>query len=291
MTLAGPSNGACPAMVPTVLQLSDAHLSPRNSLFRANVARVRDAVAAAPPDLVVASGDLSLDGADRDEDLALAAAIHADFPAPLLALPGNHDTGSHPRTMAAQPFDTQRLDRFRRHCGAGRGLHDLPGWRVIGLNSEVMGTGHPEEAAQAAFIALAVADLGPRRIALFLHKPVFVTEPEDPDFDYWSVPPQARAALAPILAHPNLRLVASGHLHLHHEFARGPVRYVWAPPLSFVVNAADQPGMPGQRRTGALLHRLHADHVETVLVAPPGMEAPLHDDIRHLTYPPEPASA
>jgi len=270
--------------MPTILQLSDAHLSPRNDLFRGNLARIRAAVEGTPLDLVVASGDVSLDGADRDEDLALAAALHQAFPAPLLALPGNHDVGSHPHTMPKQPFDSARLDRFQSHLGQGRGLVDLPGWRVVGLNTEVMGTGHAEEAAQAEFIAEAAAGAETRRIALFLHKPVFVTEREDPTFDYWSVPPHGRAALAPLLYHPGLRLVASGHLHVHHHTQRGQVAYAWAPPLSFVVEAEGQPGLPGERRTGALLHRLHEDHVETVLLAPDGMEAPFISQIRHLTY-------
>jgi alkaline phosphatase D len=271
--------------MPVILQLSDAHLSPRNTLFRGNLARIRALAEAAPPDLVVASGDLSLDGADREEDLALAAELHRAFPAPLLALPGNHDVGSHPRTMPQQPFDTARLDRFRAHLGAGRGVVDLPGWRVIGANTEVMGTGHPEEAAQAAFLAEAAAGAGERRIALFLHKPVFVTEPEDPTFDYWSVPPLARAALAPVLEHPGLRLVASGHLHLHHRFTRGRVAFAWAPPLSFIVHPAEQEGLPGERVCGALLHRLHEDHAETVLLSPEGTETPGLDELRDQTYP------
>lgn len=270
--------------MPTILQLSDAHLSPRNDLFRANLARIHAAVAATPPDLVVATGDLSLDGADSDADLALAAELHRAFPAPLLALPGNHDVGSHPHTMPRQPIDTVRLARFQAHLGTGRGLVDLPGWRVVGLNSEVMGTGLEEEAAQAEFIAEAAAGAGARRIALFLHKPVFVTGPEDPTFDYWSVPPHARAALAPLLEHPGLRLVASGHLHVHHHAVRGRVAYAWAPPLSFLVHPDEQKGLPGARRTGALLHHLREDHVETILLAPDGMEEPYLHDIRSQTY-------
>lgn len=269
----------------TILQLSDAHLSPRNDLFRANLAVMRAHAAAAPPDLVVASGDLSLDGADREEDLALAAALHAEFPSPLLALPGNHDVGSHAHTMPHQPFDGTRLERFQSHFGPGRGVVDLPGWRIVGLNSEVMGTGHAEEALQAAFIAEAAAGAGNRRIALFLHKPVFVTHRDDPMFDYWSVPPQARAALMPLLDHPGLRLVASGHLHLHHHEMRGRVAYAWAPALSFVVDPAEQPGLPGARVCGALLHQLHDDHVETTLLAPPGMRIDHLDAVRPLTYP------
>lgn len=271
--------------MPVILQVSDAHLSPRNALFRGNFDLIRRMAEETRPDLVVASGDLSLDGADRDEDLALAAALHGALPGRFLALPGNHDVGSHARTMPHQPIDATRLSRFQQHLGPGRGVVDLDGWRVVGLNTEVMGTGLEEETHQAAFVAEAVADLGDRRIALFLHKPVFVTEPEDPTFDYWSVPPQARAALAPVFDHPALRLVASGHLHLHHRFTRGHVAFTWAPPLSFVVSPVDQPGLPGERVCGALLHRLGEDGVETTLISPEGIEMPVLDDIRHLTYP------
>jgi alkaline phosphatase D len=202
--------------MPTILQISDAHLSPRSPLFRANFEALRRMAEAASPDLVVATGDLSLDGADRAEDLAFAAELHRAFPAPLLAVPGNHDVGSHPRTMPHQPVDAARMTRFRAHLGEGHGVVDMPGWRIVALNSEVMGTGLPDETAQAEALAGYATGAGDRRIALFLHKPVFVTEPHDPTFDYWSVPPQARPALAPLLGHPALRLVASGHLHLHH---------------------------------------------------------------------------
>lgn len=271
--------------MPVILQVSDAHLSPRNTLFRGNLELMRAFAEASPPDLVVASGDLSLDGADRDGDLALAAELHRAFPAPLIAVPGNHDVGSHPHTMPRQHVSTERLDRFRRHLGADRHVADLPGWRVIALNSEVMGTGHEEEAAQAAFVAEAAAGAEDRRIALFLHKPIFVTAPDDPTFDYWSVPPHARAALAPVLEHPGLRLVASGHLHLHLQTRRGRVDYAWAPPLAFIVNPKEQEGLPGARVCGALLHRLHEDHAETVLLSPEGIETPCLDDIREHTYP------
>lgn len=268
--------------MPTILQLSDTHLSPRSDLFVENLALIRALAEDIRPDLVVASGDISLDGADSDDDLAYAARLLRDFPAPLLAIPGNHDVGSHAATMPAQPVDAARIARFARHVGPGRGVVDLPGWRVVALNTEVMGTGIAEEAAQAAAIP-GYADA--RRIALFLHKPVFVTAPEDPTFDYWSVPPAARPALAPLLNHPGLRLVASGHLHLHHEFTRGAVRYAWAPPLSFLVHARDQAGLPGARVCGALLHHLRDDAVETELLAPEGLHAPWIDDIRDRTYP------
>lgn len=275
----------------TVLQVSDAHLSPRTKLFRRNFARVRKWAEGTRPDLVVATGDLSLDGAGREEDMEFAAAAHHALPAPMLAVPGNHDVGSHPSTMPGQPVDDARLARFRRHLGRDRWVRDLPGWRLVGLNSEVMGTGHAEEAAQAAFAEAAAAGAGERRIALFLHKPVFIDRPDDQAFDYWSVPPHGRPSLAPLLRHPGLRLIASGHLHLHRRFAAGPVAFVWTPPLSFVVHPREQEGLPGERLCGALVHRLHDDHAETELLAPDGMETPVLDDVRSETYPREPEQA
>jgi alkaline phosphatase D len=270
--------------MPTILQLSDAHLSPRTTLFRGNVELVRRAVADAAPDLVVATGDLSLDGADRDPDLAMAAEWHRGFPGPLMALPGNHDVGSDVRLMATQPVDDARLDRWRRHLGPGRGVTDLPGWRVIGLNSEVMGTGHAEEAAQAAFLRDSLAGLGERRIALFLHRPPYLESPDE-NWGMWAVGPEGRAALSPVLDHPALRLVASGHIHLHHEVTRGPARHVWAPALSFYCSPDFQAGLPGSRRPGALLHRLHADHVETTFLAPEGLTAVDIAEVQDQTYP------
>lgn len=268
----------------TILQLSDAHLSPRNTLFRRNFELLRQAAAELRPELVLATGDLSLDGADREEDLAFAADRHRSLGARLLAIPGNHDIGSDPRLMPRQPFDAARLARWQRHFAADRHCEDLPGWRIVALDTEVMGTGSAEEAAQRGFIAEAAAGAGDRRIALFLHRPAFqaaLAEPWNP----WSVPPEARAALRPLLEHPGLRLVASGHVHLARAERRGRVDFVWAPALSFFCHPRDQPGLEGSRAPGALLHRLHADHVETIPLAPPGMEAVLIDDVRDQTYP------
>ena len=270
----------------TILQVSDAHLSPRNALFRENLALVAAWAEENRPDLVVATGDLSLDGADREEDLDLAVGLLRAFPAPLLAVPGNHDVGSHVRTMPNQPVDAGRLARFRRIAGADWWVRDLPGWRLVGLNTEIMGTGLADEAAQAAFIAEAATGVGERRIAVFQHKPAFVEDPADQTFDYWSVPPFARDALAPLLDHPSLRLVASGHLHLHRAARHHSAALAWAPALSFVVEEALQEGLPGERFCGAMVHRLGADGaIASEALAPDRTVIRWLGDIRAETYP------
>ncbi len=260
----------------TLAQISDTHLGAGTTLFRGNFRRVAAMMHTLHPDLLVASGDLTLDGAGSagEADLAFAAKAFGELPGPVLAVPGNHDVGDHPALTTTQPVDDARLDRFRSHLGQDRWVVDRDGWRLMGLNSQIMGAHAGEEAAQAGMITEALASLGGRRLAVFLHKPVFVGSIEGDPFDYWSVPPVARGGLAAVLAHPALRLVASGHLHVQHGMRFGAVSYQWAPSVAFVVSPLEQPGLPGTRPCGVLLHRFGEDAVETELLAPAGMETP-----------------
>ena len=268
----------------TLAQVSDTHLGDRTSLFRSNFDRVALALDALRPDEVVATGDQSLDGADSDADMAFAADAFARMPTPVLAVPGNHDVGDHPTCAPRQPVTTERLERFRRHFGRDWWTRDRDGWRLLGLDSQIMGV-HPDQDTQAAFITDALETLGGRRLAVFIHKPFFVVDPDESAFDYWSVPPFARGPLRALMTHPALRLVASGHLHLHHEVPRGPVRYAWAPAVSFIVSTAEQKGLPGERPCGILMHEFGEDTVETRLLQPDGMERPYIHEVRNEAYP------
>jgi alkaline phosphatase D len=269
----------------SLAQISDPHLGANVSLFRANFHAVVCEIALNPPGLIVATGDISLDGADSEADMRFAAAEMGRLPRPVLAVPGNHDAGDHPERAPRQPFNSERLERFRRHLGMDRWVEDREGWRLLGLNTAVCGTGHPEELAQNRFIEDALSGLGDRRLAVFLHKPIFTVTPDDELFDYWSIPPFARAPFLPLLQHPALRLVASGHLHLHAESTFNAARIVWAPAIGFIVAEQEQPDLVGERPCGFLMHRFHTDHVETELVVPAGMERPFIHEVRAEAYP------
>ncbi|WP_187829914.1 metallophosphoesterase family protein [Siccirubricoccus phaeus] len=275
----------------TLAQFSDTHLGAPTPLFRGNFERLAAALATSPPDVLVASGDVSLDGADREADFALTADCYRRLPGKVLCVPGNHDVGDHPDRAPRQPVNAERLARFRHYMGEDVWAMDREGWRLLGLNSQVMGSGLPEEAAQLDFIAAQLDSLGDRLLAVFLHKPFFIADPADPIFDYWSVPPFARAALAPLYEHKALRLIGSGHLHLHHAQRRGAATLAWAPSVAFIVAPEEQPDLPGERPCGWLLHRFGPDAVETELVAPAGMERPHIHEVREEAYPSSPLLA
>lgn len=274
----------------SVVQVSDSHLSPRLARFNANWEAAAALVRRLAPDLVVHTGDATLDGAGSEADLAFAAAAFAGLAAPLRLVPGNHDVGD--AGSAAQPPTAARLARHERHLGPAVWTEDRPGWRLLGLNSQAFGADAAQEAAQAQAIVQALADLGDRRLALFLHKPVFLDDLEEGPVGYWALPPERRGLLRPLLDHPNLRLVASGHLHLWRIARRGPASLVWAPATSFTLGPqlmADPRG--AHRALGVLRHVFHADRVETEVIAIPGAEPFVLDDMIDEVYPRAAAAA
>jgi alkaline phosphatase D len=279
------------SIVFTVLQVSDTHLSARVPLFNANWAAAARVVARESAALVVHTGDAALDGPDHEDDLAFAARTLAAGLGPegprLRCVPGNHDVGDRPDAAPHQPTTDRRVAAHAAVLGPTSWVEDMPGWRLIGLNSQVIGTGTAAEQAQAALLAEALLTAGTRRLAVFLHKPAFLDDPDEPAAGYWTVPPEERGALRPLLGHPNLRLVASGHLHVQRLSRRGAVLHAWAPATSFLVGPALMPDpRGGERRLGLLRHRFGVDHVECDVVPLPEAEPILLDPIAHEIYPP-----
>jgi len=76
-----------------IAQISDTHLSDTKPFFVDNFVRVGEALRESKPDLVLNSGDITLDGASRESDLAAARVLHDSLGLPVRFLPGNHDLG------------------------------------------------------------------------------------------------------------------------------------------------------------------------------------------------------
>ena len=68
-----------------VVQISDTHLSPRKTHFVENWEPLRAWIVAQRPDLVIHTGDVTLDGAGDDEDMRYCAELMRALPAPVLA--------------------------------------------------------------------------------------------------------------------------------------------------------------------------------------------------------------
>jgi 3',5'-cyclic AMP phosphodiesterase CpdA len=266
-----------------VIQISDTHLSRQKAHFVGNWPPLVAWIAAERPDLVIHTGDLTIDGADSEDDLVYCAGLLRHLGLPFRALPGNHDVGDarHPH----QPLDAARLARWHRHFGPDRWVEDVEDWRLIGADAMLIGSGEPEEAAQLAWLEEVMAGADGRSLAWFLHKPLFLDGPDEGDSGYWSVKPELRQPLLELLRRHRVAMVASGHLHKARNFIRDGTRYIWAPSSAFLCGPSVQTEMPGDKRLGAVCYEFDRHQYRAKIVAVPGLTEHWIDGLIEELYP------
>jgi 3',5'-cyclic AMP phosphodiesterase CpdA len=251
-----------------IIVISDPHLSPTHGFFWDNWRRVCEAATRLAPDAVIVSGDLCINGPDSDDEIPFAAQALRRLPSPVHAIPGNHDVGDEPPGQEAdQIIDAARLQRWRSAFGADRFAFALGGWRVIGLNAQLLGSGLPQEHEQDAWLEAELAR-GAQPILVVLHKPLFLQSADEAELTASSINPEPRARLMRRLKAAPVRLVVSGHLHSHRDMVRDGLRYVWAPSPAFQIpvppdGAVSVPGM--------LAIELDGEAVRVDLVEVPGL--------------------
>jgi 3',5'-cyclic AMP phosphodiesterase CpdA len=270
-----------------VIQISDTHLSPGKTHFLDNWPLLARWIAEQRPDLVIHTGDVTVDGAGVEEDLRHAAGLMRGRGVPFRAVPGNHDVGDPGHRH--QPVDAERLRRWRTHFGADRWVEDAENWRLIAFDAMLLGSGEPEEATQDEWLQTVISKAGDRHIAWFLHRPLFLENPDEGDTGYWSVKPQPRSRLVELVRRHSVELVASGHLHKAHDFRRDGTRCIWAPASAFLVGPGmNAPPMPGENRLGAVIYEIDGGALEADIVSIPGLSPHWIDDVAEEVYPRRP---
>lgn len=268
-----------------IIQISDTHLSPGKAHFVDNWPPLAEWIAEQHPDLVIHTGDVTVDGADAEEDLRYAAGLMRGLGVPYRVVPGNHDVGD--AGHHAQPVSDDRLRRWRTYFGDDRWIEDVEGYRLIGLDALLLGSGGPKEAAQAHWLDNVMSNAEGRRIAWFLHRPLFLESPDEGDTGYWSVKPLPRSRLIELAQRYSVALVASGHLHKARDFLSRGTRYIWAPASSFLVGEMAPP-MPGENRLGAVVYDIGGGTLDAEIVEVPGLVSHWIDDVVEEVYPRRP---
>jgi 3',5'-cyclic AMP phosphodiesterase CpdA len=258
-----------------LVQISDPHLTKRHAALTENFHRLSDHIAAKRPDLVIDSGDMAFDAPTNPGDLEFAKSLHAALPVECRYLPGNHDVGDNPTAIGpkpSHPANDQRLQAYHAIFGEDRWQFEAAGWCFVGLNSLVMNSGLAREAEQFDWLASQLSALNGKPLALFLHKPLFLNAPDDPELESSAiryVPMPARSRLVEMLAAVDCRLVASGHVHQRRDFTHGHTRHVWAPSAGFVI-ADSRQELIAIKETGLVEYRFQPDAFEVRHVRAPG---------------------
>ncbi|KRR19889.1 metallophosphoesterase family protein [Bradyrhizobium retamae] len=256
-------------------QISDTHLARRLQKLTDNFHRVSEHIDATRPDLVVNTGDLAFDAPTSPDDLNFAKELHDSLPVPCRHLPGNHDVGDNPTEVAPAPKDLATENERQNYLsviGEDRWRFDAAGWCFIGLNSLIINTGIESEAEQFGWLASELGRVNGKPIALFLHKPLFLNAPDDPetlDTAIRYVPQPRRRSLIEMFSKVDLRLVASGHVHQRRDFTYRHTRHIWAPSTGFILPERIQPVI-GIKEVGLVEYRFQPDALEVRHVKAPG---------------------
>ncbi len=258
-----------------IAHISDTHLSGARPFFTDNFLRIGAALADAEPDLVLNSGDISLDGASSEDDLVAARELHDRLGLPVRFLPGNHDLGdSHDAPGHGEHrIDAGRRERYVRHFGPDWWAIDVPGWRLLGINAQLLGSDLAAAHEQELFIEAAADILGDRKLALLLHKPLFDQDVRETEITGRFVNPQPRRRLLERLGGARPSLVVCGHVHQFRESWSDGTRHVWGTSTGFIIPDRRQPRY-GLKEVGYVEHRLHEDGThDSEFVRVPGTAA------------------
>jgi len=248
-------------------QISDTHLARRFKLLTDNFHRVSEHIDVTRPDLVLNSGDVSFDGPTSRDDLAFAREMHDALTVDCRYLPGNHDIGDNPTAVGPTPTQLPTEESrvaFRTVLGDDRWRFEAAGWCFIGLNSLIMNTGLDSEAEQFDWLATQLDKTAGKPVALFLHKPLYLDTPDDPEREATAirfVPQPARSRLVEMFGQVDLRLVGSGHVHQRRDYTFGRIRQIWAPSVGFIISDEKQERI-GIKETGIVEYRFQPDSFE-----------------------------
>ncbi|HKK29003.1 MAG TPA: metallophosphoesterase [Alphaproteobacteria bacterium] len=251
-----------------IVQVSDIHLSPTHAWFQDNWDVFVEAMAADPPDFIFVTGDVCVNGPDREHEFAYAREQLDRLSVPWRAIPGNHDSGdTPPDERNHHPLTEPLRQTFRETIDEDFWLHDLANWRFIGLNAQLMDSGLPSEPVQWAFLEQALGDAAGRQLAIWVHKPLFVRKIEDPNRFLTALFPEARARMIGLCSRYGVKLVGSGHLHRFRRQRVGDTRLIWAPSTAFLMGA--RKGLPGMARLGYMRYRFGRSSFTARLIEPP----------------------
>ena len=256
-------------------QISDTHLARRHQKLTDNFHRLSEHIDATRPDLVINSGDLAFDAPTSRDDLEFARELHNALPVACRYLPGNHDVGDNPTAVGPVPSSpVTEADRqiFLSLFGEDRWRFEAAGWCFIGLDSLVMNSGLATEAEQFDWLASQLAGTNGKPVALFLHKPLYLNAPDDPELAATAIryiPMPARSRLVEMLRTVDLRLVASGHVHQRRDFTYRHIRQVRAPSAGFIIPDRMQEVI-GMKEVGLVEYRFQPDSFEVRHVRAPG---------------------
>lgn len=239
-----------------IAHVSDTHLSFERPYFVENFRAALRLIRKRGADLIINTGDAAMDGGDRLSDLVAVKELHDGARIPYRLIPGNHDIGDTQAVAKRQAVTEERRDRWLSVFGPDWWSFDIPGWRLLGVNAQLIGSDLASEPEQLAFVREQSGSLGQLSLGLFIHKPLFLVDPAETEQSHHFMLPPDRAALTAALGGVVPTFVASGHTHEVFERHLNGTHHIWAPATSFIAPEYLEPTI-ARKAVGYWEHVLH----------------------------------
>ncbi|MEO0561410.1 MAG: metallophosphoesterase [Chloroflexota bacterium] len=262
-----------------LIQISDLHLSRNRAYTFANWQAILTYVNETQPDLVVNTGDYVLDDPEDTDDLVFGWEQMNRVTVPWRSLPGDHDIGGGPPAPRQRPevpwlahyaVTEERRNRYNALFGEDHWVTQLGGWTLIGINDLIFESGFDAEAAQWGFLAEQLQQAAARPVMLFMHKPPCVTSLDEVRNTTNAIPTPARQRLWTLLNGSSVRVICTGHLHVHRMLNTMGITVISAPTIMRGDNDYRSPN--GLKINGMMEYTFDGEGVEFRVVQPEGIE-------------------
>jgi 3',5'-cyclic AMP phosphodiesterase CpdA len=240
--------------------------------------------AALPTDFAIHLGDLVQEYPDtpnfaRALDEALQQLHDCGFAPKHVA--GNHDVGDKPDpAMPTHPVNAEILELYHKRFGPSYYAFDCGPLRAIALNSQIFNTTLATE--QRAFFERELHAHAERRLAVFLHLPPYLWDPNEAHQGHYdNIGEPDRSWLLDLLKRYNVEILFCGHVHFSFYDQLRNTRLVVCPSTSFTrpgfghlfaSASAPEQGRDDSPKLGFYFCRLVDDRIDLHLVRSEGSE-------------------
>ena len=153
---------------------------------------------------------------------------------PLHLMPGNHDIGDKPVTwMPAGMVNKEHIDLYRDHFGQDFFSFDYENCHFVIINSPLINSGDPREIKQANWLEADLKENRSKRIFLFSHYPLYVSNPKEPE-SYDNIDEPGRSWLINLIETYKPEALFTAHVHNFWYDVIGETEYYIVPSTCFV---------------------------------------------------------
>ena len=161
-------------------------------------------------------------------------AIASRLSIPLYLMPGNHDIGDKPVTwMPVGMVNKEHVDLYRNHFGRDYFSFDYETCHFVIINSPLINSGDPIEKKQAAWLENDLNENKSKRIFLFSHYPVYVSNPDEPE-SYDNIDEPGRSWPINLIETYKPEALFAAHVHNFWYDVIGETEYYIVPSTCFV---------------------------------------------------------